>query len=144
MMKITNTQEGPRGINTVAGPMLVEPGQTVEAQVYARERAHIEAAGWFTVDGDYEANSGELVAAPANDDAGKAALISKDQEIADLQQTVKARDTEIARLTKLLPETDIDKMTVAELRAHLAFNDIPFDGKKDKKDDLITLAKAAA
>lgn len=144
-MKITNTQTGPRGINTVAGPMLVEPGDTIEAKVYAREREHIQAAGWFTIDGDYEANPGEPAAVPMNDDAStKGALIAKDQEIADLQQTVKAKDSEIARLTKLLPETDIEKMTVPELRAYLAFKDIGYDGKKDKKDDLITLAKAAA
>ncbi|MBO0141500.1 hypothetical protein JZX87_10030 [Agrobacterium sp. Ap1] len=52
-MKITNTQSGPRGVNTVNGPVLVEPGATVEAKVFSREREHIEAAGWFTVDGEY-------------------------------------------------------------------------------------------
>lgn len=55
-MKITNTQEGPRGINTVSGPMLVEPRQTIDAKVYEREREHITASGWFETDGEFEPN----------------------------------------------------------------------------------------
>jgi hypothetical protein len=136
-MKITNTQAGPRGVNTVNGPVLVDPKQTVEADVYAREQAHIEASGWFTVEGDYTANpDGSGAAAPAAH--GSAA------EIADLKAQLAAKETETADLKKLVPETDIDKMTVAELRAHLAYRDIKYDATKDKKDDLITLAKAAA
>lgn len=64
-MKITNTQPGPRGINTVNGPVLVDPEQTVEAKVYAREKEHVEASGWFTIEGDYEADHPELGAAAA-------------------------------------------------------------------------------
>jgi len=103
-MKITNTQAGPRGVNTVAGPMLVEPGQTIEAKVYAREREHIEAAGWFTIDGAYEADPTDgATRAPMNDDGStKGALIAKEQEIADLQQTVKAKDAEIGDLQQKL------------------------------------------
>ena len=103
-MKITNTQPGPRGVNTVAGPILVEPNQTIEAKVYAREREHIEAAGWFTIEGGYEADPSDgAVRGPMNDDAStKGALIAKDQEIADLQQTVKAKDAEIVDLQQKL------------------------------------------
>jgi hypothetical protein len=39
-------------------------------------------------------------------------------------------------------ETDIDKMTVAELKAFLADKKVEIKGD-EKKDDLITLAKAA-
>jgi hypothetical protein len=31
--KITNTAEGPRGVETVDGTVFVEPGQTVEVEV---------------------------------------------------------------------------------------------------------------
>jgi uncharacterized coiled-coil protein SlyX len=141
-MKITNTQPGARGINTVNGTVLIEPKETIEAKIYAREKEHLEASGWFTIEGDYEPNpsngQGASAAAPAGDDSASKAKIEKlEAELAD-------RDKTIADLKKQLPETDIDKMTVPELRAHLAFRDIAFDSKKDKKDDLVTLAKAGA
>jgi uncharacterized coiled-coil protein SlyX len=135
-MKITNTQAGPRGINTVAGPVLIDPQQTINAEVYAREQAHIEAAGWFKVDGDYTADPDKPAAPPMNDDASRG-------RIAELEGQIAERDKTIADLRKQLPETDVDKMTVAELRAHLAFHDVAYDGTKDKKDDLVAKAKAA-
>lgn len=46
-MKITNTQEGPRGLNTKAGPVLVEPGQTVDVEMEATEVAVSKETGWF-------------------------------------------------------------------------------------------------
>lgn len=55
-MKITNTQKGPRGINTVNGPVLVEAGDSIEADVYEREKEHIEATGWFETEGDFKQN----------------------------------------------------------------------------------------
>ena len=140
-MKITNTQPGPRGVNTINGPELIEAGQTAEVEVYAREKAHIEASGWFDIKGDYTADPG-VAAAPPMNDAGDSAKLKA--EIESLRAQVKAKDGEIADLKKQVPETDIDKMTVSELRAHLAYRDIKFDSAKDKKDDLITLAKAAA
>ncbi|WP_426235855.1 hypothetical protein [Pararhizobium sp. DWP1-1-3] len=63
-MKITNTQKGPRGINTVSGPVLIDPKQTVEAKVFSREKDHVEASGWFEIDGDYETDP-ETSTAPA-------------------------------------------------------------------------------
>lgn len=140
-MKITNTQAGPRGINTVTGPVLVEPKQTVEAKVYAREKEHIEAAGWFTVEGSYEADPDApkaSAAAGASDDKLEAA----NRRIAELEGQVTAKDSEIADLKKKLPETDIEKMTVAELRGFLAFHDVAYDGTKDKKPELTEKAKA--
>lgn len=138
-MKITNTQPGPRGVNTTTGTVLIEAGETREVKVYAREKEHIEASGWFTVEGSYEANPDAAGAAPAVSDDG--ALKAR---VAELEGEVADRDKKIAELTRQLPETDIDKMTVAELRAHLAYRDVAFDSKKDKKDDLVTLAKASA
>lgn len=46
-MKVTNTQEGPRGLNTKAGPVLVEPGQTVDVEMEAAEVAVSKETGWF-------------------------------------------------------------------------------------------------
>jgi hypothetical protein len=138
-MKITNTQSGPRGLNTVSGAILVEPGATIETDVYAREKEGLDASGWFKVSGDYTPNPNGQNPAPAGTPTGD--LVAKDQEIADLQQKLKAKDQRIAEIEKQLPETDVEKMTVPELRAFLAFHDVAYDGTKDKKDDLLGKAK---
>lgn len=107
-MKITNTQAGPRGVNAISGAVLIEPGQTIETEVYAREKALIEASGWFEVKGDYTADPGAPVAAPMNDTGDsaklKSALDAKETEIADLKQTIKAHDGEIAELKAKIAE----------------------------------------
>ncbi len=137
-MKITNTQPGPRGVNAVGGAILIDPKQTVDVKVYAREKEGLEASGWFTIEGDYEPDpdATKLPMAGAGDD--------QSAEIDRLKGIIEEKNELIADLQKKLPETDIDKMTVPELRAHLAYRDVAFDAKKDKKDDLVTLAKAAA
>ncbi|NTS31275.1 hypothetical protein HQ945_08405 [Phyllobacterium sp. BT25] len=93
-MKITNTQKGPRGVNTVNGPVLIEAGETVEVDVYAREKEHIEATQWFEVSGSYKANP-EASSTVAPDDA----LAALKAELAD-------RDSEIARLTAAAQKSD--------------------------------------
>lgn len=92
-MKITNTQPGPRGINTVNGPVLVEPGQTVEVEIFAREKAHIKASKWFEVEGDYIDNPG-VTAAPALKDAAQ----NVDAELDRLRAQLAERDAELAKL----------------------------------------------
>ncbi|MDX0499080.1 hypothetical protein GOC68_22840 [Sinorhizobium medicae] len=92
-MKITNTQPGPRGINTVNGPVLVEPGQTVEVEIFAREKAHIKASKWFEVEGDYTDNPG-VTAAPALKDAAR----NVDAELDRLRAQLAERDAELAKL----------------------------------------------
>lgn len=134
-MKITNTQPGPRGINAISGSVLVEPGQTVEIEVYARERQHIEASGWFEVEGKYTADPGAAAQTGGAENSG---------EVTALKDRVAELELENEELKKKLPETEIDKMTVPELRAHLAFHDVAYDGSKDKKADLLELAKTAA
>lgn len=95
-MQITNTQLGPRGVNTVKGPVLVEPGATAEVEVYAREKEHIEATGWFTIEGRYTANPDEPKASKADKSAEKA-LADKDAEIADLKKQLEAKGTDGAK-----------------------------------------------
>lgn len=46
-MKITNTQAGPRGLNAKDGPVLVEPGQTVDVDMEVAELAVAKKTGWF-------------------------------------------------------------------------------------------------
>lgn len=46
-MKVTNTQAGPRGLNTKDGPVLVEPGQTVDVEIEAAELAVAKKTEWF-------------------------------------------------------------------------------------------------
>ena len=55
-MRFTNIQPGPRGINAVSGTIVVAPKETVEAEVYEREREHLEASNWFDIKGDYTPN----------------------------------------------------------------------------------------
>ncbi|MCS0459528.1 hypothetical protein [Rhizobium favelukesii] len=92
-MKFTNNQAGPRGLNAISGPVLVEPGQTVEAEVYAREQQHIEAAGWFEVKGSYT-DDPEASAGPAV----KAAAVDTASELDDLKKQLAERDAELAKL----------------------------------------------
>ncbi|RVL09924.1 hypothetical protein [Sinorhizobium meliloti] len=92
-MKITNTQPGPRGINTVNGPVLVEPGQTVEVEIFAREKAHIKASRWFEVEGDYTDDPG-VTAAPTLKDAAQ----NVDAELDRLRAQLAERDAELAKL----------------------------------------------
>ncbi|RVL60370.1 MULTISPECIES: hypothetical protein [Sinorhizobium] len=92
-MKITNTQPGPRGLNTVNGPVLVEPGQTVEVEIFAREKAHIKASKWFEVEGDYTDDPG-VTAAPALKDAAQ----NVDVELDRLRSQLAERDAELAKL----------------------------------------------
>lgn len=46
-MKVTNTQNGPRGLNTKSGPVLVEPGQTVDVELTDAEAKVAKDTGWF-------------------------------------------------------------------------------------------------
>lgn len=46
-MQVTNTQPGPRGLNTLAGNVLVDPGQTVDVELSAAELASARKSGWF-------------------------------------------------------------------------------------------------
>ncbi|GEL44241.1 hypothetical protein MEX01_48320 [Methylorubrum extorquens] len=55
-MQVTNTQQGPRGLNTEAGPVLVEPGQTVDVKLSAAERTSAQKSGWFEFGGQAEAD----------------------------------------------------------------------------------------
>jgi hypothetical protein len=91
-MKFTNTQAGPRGLNAISGPVLVDPGQTVEAEVYAREQQHIEAAGWFAVEGSYTDNP-ETSGGPA-----LKATAADTSELDELKKQLAARDAELEKL----------------------------------------------
>lgn len=50
-MKITNIEKGPRGVNTPNGPVLIEPGQTVETELSPAEHKVAKATGWFEFEG---------------------------------------------------------------------------------------------
>lgn len=69
-MRITNTQPGPRGVNAVGGPVLIDPGQTIDVEVYAREKRNLDASGWFEVEGDYTPDPGALHDAITRNDNG--------------------------------------------------------------------------
>ncbi|TPL06679.1 hypothetical protein [Mesorhizobium sp. B2-4-11] len=63
-MKVTNTQAGPRGLNTKTGPVLVEPGQSVDVEIDDAELKVAKATGWF--------DFGKAAAKAATDDGLKA------------------------------------------------------------------------
>lgn len=46
-MKITNISAGPRGVNGVSGPVLIEPGQAVEVAMTEAEAKVSKGTGWF-------------------------------------------------------------------------------------------------
>ena len=50
-MKITNADKGPRGVNTVDGLVMLDPGQSVEAELTEGEAKAAERTGWFEIDG---------------------------------------------------------------------------------------------
>lgn len=58
-MKVTNTSTGPRGLNTVEGTILLEPGEAREVELSEAEAKIAKGTGWFTFDGD-DADGGEL------------------------------------------------------------------------------------
>lgn len=58
-MKITNTQTGPRGVNSLTGSVIVEPGQTVDIDVSDAELKVAKATGWFKIDGTAAPKSDE-------------------------------------------------------------------------------------
>jgi hypothetical protein len=99
MLKITNTQPGPRGLNTKDGPVLVDPGQTVEAEVYEREKPHLEASKWFDIKGSYTANPD---APPAQAQPDTAALERAEKAAADAEKALADKDAEIEVLKKQL------------------------------------------
>ncbi|MBD9519293.1 hypothetical protein IB262_05215 [Ensifer sp. ENS02] len=46
-MKVTNIAKGARGLNAKEGPVLVEPGQSVEVDMLDEEVKVSKATGWF-------------------------------------------------------------------------------------------------
>lgn len=46
-MKVTNIDKGPRGLNTKAGPVLVDPGQSVDVDMEDAELKVSKGTGWF-------------------------------------------------------------------------------------------------
>ncbi len=46
-MKITNIAPGPRGIHTLAGSVILNPGQTIEAELSEVELEGSKETGWF-------------------------------------------------------------------------------------------------
>ncbi|WP_312416683.1 hypothetical protein [Shinella sp.] len=51
-MKVTNISAGPRGLNTKAGPVLVEPKDTVEVELSEAEYKVSKGTGWFDFSGE--------------------------------------------------------------------------------------------
>lgn len=51
-MKVTNISKGPRGLNSTVGPVLVEPGDSVEIEINEAELKVSEGTGWFKFEGE--------------------------------------------------------------------------------------------
>jgi hypothetical protein len=113
-MKFTNNQAGPRGINTVNGPVLVDPKETVEVEVYAREQQHIEAASWFEVEGSYTADPGAGSATSAS--------VADTTELDELKKQLADREAELAKLKAAPSERDELKKQADELGLEYAGN----------------------
>ncbi|TIN80709.1 hypothetical protein [Mesorhizobium sp.] len=108
MLKITNTQKGPRGVNSVAGPVLIDPDQTVEVEVYAREKEHLEGTGWFNIKGSYKTDPDKPVTARNEDgDSKEMAEMRKqfDASFKDVTDRLKASEKQNADLEKQIADT---------------------------------------
>ena len=57
-MKVTNISKGPRGLHSVEGPVLVDPGDTVEIEINEVELKVSKGTGWFEFEGE-AADAGE-------------------------------------------------------------------------------------
>ena len=53
-MQITNKSDGPRGVNTTSGPVLIEPGQSVDVELSDAELKVAKSTGWFRIGGKAE------------------------------------------------------------------------------------------
>jgi len=149
-MKFTNTQPGPRGINTVNGPILVDPKETVEVEVYAREQQHIEATQWFEVKGSYTDNPGASSAPSA-----KAAASGETDEIKGLRKQLADREVELAKL-KAAPKQDEEPKTAAEVLSMASNPEVQFmsfkaaatkllgDKTPAKKDEIVAALEELA
>lgn len=117
-MKITNLTPGVRGINTVTGPVLVDPKGTIEAKVYEREKQHIEATQWFEIDGDYEPNPGQSSASQVtvNGGDGKDGVYIPAAEFNSMRSAFEDQATVI---TKLRTENEDLKKQIADRDADL-------------------------
>lgn len=51
-MQITNKCDGPRGVNTTSGPVLIDPKQSVEVELSKAEEKIARGTGWFDFDGE--------------------------------------------------------------------------------------------
>jgi hypothetical protein len=92
VMKITNIAPGPRGFNSVNGPILLDPGAEAEADIFEREQQHLEATQWFKVKGDYTPNPDGPTAVLAQ------AAPAANDEIEALKKQLAERDAEIEKL----------------------------------------------
>lgn len=61
-MRITNTQVGPRGLNAISGPVMLDPGQSVDVEMSEAEAKIAEATGWFEFGGSEVAEPAGLTA----------------------------------------------------------------------------------
>ncbi|WP_018900415.1 hypothetical protein [Rhizobium sp. 2MFCol3.1] len=150
-MKFTNTQPGPRGINTVNGPILVDPKETVEVEVYAREQQHIEATQWFEVKGSYTDNPG----APSAPSA-KAAASGETDEIKGLRKQLADREAELAKLKANAKQDEEPPKTAAEVLAMASNPEVQFmtfkaaatkllgDKTPAKKDEIVAALEELA
>lgn len=51
-MKVTNISKGPRGLNAIGGPVLVEPRETVDIEISEVELNVSKGTGWFEFEGE--------------------------------------------------------------------------------------------
>lgn len=58
-MKITNTQSGPRGLNTTEGQVLVDPGQTVDVELSTAEKKVAKETRWFAFENEPDHGPGD-------------------------------------------------------------------------------------
>lgn len=85
-MKVTNNQAGPRGLNAKDGPVLLDPGQTVDVEMSDAELKVAKATGWFSFAGKDSAKSAEFqghALKAVHRGGGSYSIMDGDKEVAE-------------------------------------------------------------
>jgi hypothetical protein len=84
MIKVKNTDQGPRGIVAGGETVMLMPGETRDLDVTAGDLAAAKRAGWFAYEGEAQASD---VADQQQGDSGKDFADYSDDELRDYLKT---------------------------------------------------------
>lgn len=84
-MRVTNTSQGPRGLNTKTGTVILDPGQSMDVELEDAEKKVADSTGWFA----FGAKAG--IVKTAEEEAANLAAEEAQKEAARVQADADAR-----------------------------------------------------